>query len=96
MPDPHDSEDDDQLANAIADAWVDLAARDSNLRRIALRAAGLAKEPADMTADEFASYLGTSRRSLGRIQDNILRRLRLDPKTLRILREIHPTNPPTP
>jgi DNA-directed RNA polymerase specialized sigma subunit len=96
MPDPHDSDDDDKLAEAIADAWVERAAHDSNLRRIALIAAGKRQWPADMTTSELARHLGTSRRTISRIESDVIKRLRLDPKTLRILREIHPTNPPTP
>ena len=90
--DLHDDDDDDQLAEALADAWVERAAVDAGLRRLALRAAGLAKEPSEMSSEEMANHLGTSRRSLARLQADILRRLRLDPKTLRILREVHPIN----
>jgi len=83
--------DDDSLAEALADAWIERAMVDENLRRLALRAAGLAKEPAEMSHEELARHLGTSRRSLLRIEADLLQRLRLDPKCLRILREMYPS-----
>jgi hypothetical protein len=88
---PDHLHDDDSLAEALADAWIERAMVDENLRRLALRAAGLAKEPADMTHEELARHHGTSRRSLLRIEANLLQRFRLDPECQRILREMYPS-----
>jgi hypothetical protein len=71
---------DDALAEALADAWVERAAHDPTLRRLALRAAGLRKEPADMTQDELAAAHGTDRHSLNRLALHALRKLRLSPE----------------
>jgi hypothetical protein len=71
---------DDALAEALADAWVERAAHDPALRRLALRAAGLAKEPADMTQEELAAEWHTDRHSLNRLALHALRKLRLSPE----------------
>ncbi len=73
-------DEDDALAEALADAWVELAAHDASLRRLALRAAGLRKEPADMTQDELAAAWHTDRHSLNRLALHALRKLRLSPE----------------
>lgn len=78
-------DDDDALAEALADSWVAGAAHDPRLCRLALRAAGLAKEPADMTQDELAAEHGTDRRSLNRLALHALHKLRLAPE-VRLLR----------
>ena len=70
---------DDALAEALADAWVASAAHDPALRRAALRAAGLTKEPADMTLDELAVCHGSDRHALTRLALRTLRRLRHEP-----------------
>ena len=72
--------DDDALAEAMADEWIARAQSDPSIRRLALRAAGLAKEPADMTADELAREHGTDRHSLNRLALRALRKLRLSPE----------------
>ena len=51
-------EDDDALADALADAWVDRAASDPVIRRAALRAAGLMREPDSQS--ELARQCGLS------------------------------------
>ena len=71
---------DDALAEALADAWVARAESDPALRRLALRAAGLSKEPADMTQDELASEWQTDRHALNRLALHALRKLRLSPE----------------
>jgi len=71
---------DDALAEALADAWVARAESDPALRRLALRAAGLAKEPADMTQDELASEWHTDRSALNRLALHALQKLRLSPE----------------
>lgn len=73
-------DDDDALAEAIADAWVARAAADPALRRLALRAAGLRKEPSDMTTDELAREHGTDRHTLNRLATRALTKLRLSPE----------------
>jgi DNA-directed RNA polymerase specialized sigma24 family protein len=81
-----DSTDDDALAEAIADAWVARAAAEPELRRMALYAAGLEKQPADMSARELASKLGVSERSLRRTASDALFKLRHHPAALAALR----------
>jgi hypothetical protein len=81
-PTTPDSKDDDALAEALADAWVARAAVDPTLRRLALRAAGLAKEPADMTQDELAGEWHTDRHALNRLALHALQKLRLSPEIL--------------
>lgn len=76
---------DDALAEALADAWVEQAAHDLTLRRLALRAAGICKEPADMTQDELAAAHGTDRHTLNRLALHALKKLRLSPE-IRTLR----------
>jgi hypothetical protein len=71
---------DDALAEALADAWVARAESEPALRRLALRAAGLSKEPADMTQDELAAAWHTDRHSLNRLALHALRKLRLSPE----------------
>lgn len=77
--------DDDALAEALADSWVAGAAHDPRLCRLALRAAGLAKEPADMTQDELAAEHGTDRHTLNRLALHALNKLRHSPE-LRTIR----------
>ena len=84
---PHD---DDALAEAIADAWVERAMTDARLRRMALRAAGLLKEPADMTREELAREYGVTERSLRRTAEDALTKLRHHPAALSALRAILP------
>lgn len=79
-PCPTPDADDDALADALADAWVARAATDPALCRLALRAAGLAKEPADMTQDELATEHGTDRHTLNRLALHALAKLRLAPE----------------
>ena len=78
MPVPHQP-DDDALADMLADAWVERAAHDPALRRLAMRAAGIRKAPAEMTAAELACEHGTDRHALNRIALHALRKLRLSP-----------------
>ena len=78
MPDTHQP-DDDALAEMLADAWVERAAHDPVLRRLALRAAGIRKAPSDMTSAELAHEHGTDRHALNRIALHALRKLRLSP-----------------
>ena len=84
-PTPDDA-DDDALADALADAWVARAATDPALRRLALRAAGLTKAPADMTQEELATAHGTDRHTLNRLALHALNKLRHSPE----LRTIRP------
>lgn len=79
-PCPSPDADDDALAEALADSWVAGAAHDPRLCRLALRAAGLAKEPADMTQDELAAEHGTDRHTLNRLALRALTKLRLAPE----------------
>lgn len=81
MPDTPPLDDDDALADALADAWIERAATDPALRRLALRAAGLSKSPADMNRLELARDLGVSDRTLRRLESIALRKLALDPVT---------------
>lgn len=74
--------DDDALAEALADAWVARAAADPALCRLALRAAGLRKAPADMTQEELAAKWGTDRHTLNRLALHALKKLRLSPEIL--------------
>lgn len=53
-----DLADDDALADALADAWVEAAATNPYHRREALRAAGLLQEPA--TVEDFSRQCGIS------------------------------------
>ena len=76
IPEP----DDDALAEALADAWVARAATDPALRRLALRAAGLRKAPAEMTQDELARDHGTDRATLNRLALTALKKLRHSPE----------------
>lgn len=73
-------DDDDALADALADAWIEAAATDIALRRAALRAVGLLKEPADMTLSELAREHGTDRHDLQRLALKTLSRLRYLPE----------------
>lgn len=77
---PTTPDSDDALAEALADAWVARAESDPALRRLALRAAGLRKEPADMTQEELAAEWHTDRSSLNRLALHALRKLRLSPE----------------
>lgn len=74
------ADDDDALAEALADEWVARAATDPKLHRLALRAVGLAKEPAEMTQDELAARWGTDRHSLNRIVLKAIKKLRHYPE----------------
>jgi DNA-directed RNA polymerase sigma subunit (sigma70/sigma32) len=85
--------DDDSLAEALADAWIERAVSDAKLRRLALRAAGLAKEPAAMSAAELAAEHGLTERRLRQIQADLLTRFRHDPNWLRILRDLYSAPP---
>lgn len=78
-PRPH-PDDDDALADALADAWIEQAATNPALRRAALRAVGLLKEPADMTTAELAREQGTDRHGLTRIAQRAIKRLRYCPE----------------
>jgi DNA-directed RNA polymerase sigma subunit (sigma70/sigma32) len=82
MHDP--ATDDDTLADAVADALIERAMSDPSLRRIALRAAGLApgpaKHPADMTAEELAAAHGVTTRRIYQLQSDTMLRLKNDPK----------------
>jgi DNA-directed RNA polymerase sigma subunit (sigma70/sigma32) len=89
MPTFH-HDDDDALAEAIADAWVERAMTDETLRRMALRAAGLLKHPADMSREELARHYGVSERSLRRTAEDALAKLRHHPAALAAMREIFP------
>lgn len=61
MPSPTDPDnDDDLLAEALADAWIEQAACNPVLRRQALRAAGLLPQPEEMTYAELARECGVS------------------------------------
>lgn len=79
---PHIIADDEALAEALADAWIERAASDPALCRLALRAAGLRKEPADMTQDELAQAHGTDRHALNRLALRALKKLRHTPEIL--------------
>ena len=79
-PTTPDHNDDDALAEALADAWIERAAQDPALRRLALRAAGLTKAPADMTQDELATAHGTDRSGLNRLALRALKKLRYSPE----------------
>lgn len=81
---------DDEIAEALADAWVERAASDPALRRLALRAAGLRPEPADMTASQLAHEHGVSRRTLRRIEQDALQKLRHHPLCLLALSALRP------
>ena len=83
--------DDDALAEALADAWVEKAMQDPVMRKLALRAAGLAKAPAEMTREELAREHGTSLRSLRRTEADALFKLRNHPATLSTLRALFPS-----
>ena len=80
QPDHPLPDDDDAAAEALADAWVALAENDPVLRRIALRAVGHLKAPADMTQDELAAEWGTDRHALTRIAAKALLKLRFTPE----------------
>lgn len=73
-------DDDDAAAEALADAWVARAATDPALCRIALRAAGRLKAPAEMTQDELAAEYGTDRHTLNRIAARAIQKLRFSPE----------------
>lgn len=89
MPHPTPApDDDDALAEAIADAWVARAHQDPALRRLALRAAGLAKTPAEMTPAELAHELAVTERRLRQIQQDALQKLRHHPLALLALRSL--------
>jgi hypothetical protein len=79
-PTTSEPDDDDALADLLADEWVSRAATDPALCRLALRAAGLAKAPAEMTQDELAARWGTDRHSLNRLALTALKKLRLSPE----------------
>ena len=81
MPTTHAlTPDDETLAAALADAVVAGAAHDPALRRLALRAAGLAKEPADMTQDELAESYGCDQATICRMALRALKKLQLSPE----------------
>jgi hypothetical protein len=87
MPTPlHD--DDDILAEALADAWIERASGDPALRRLALRAAGLAKEPAAMTTAELAAHHGITVRRIRQIEADALFKLRHHPLALLALKSL--------
>ena len=79
---PADHPDDDAIAEALADAWIARAASDPTLRRLALRAAGLRKAPADMTRSELAQEHGVSVRTLRQDESNALHKLKLHPLSI--------------
>jgi hypothetical protein len=81
-------DDDDALAEILADAWVARAATEPALCRLALRAAGLAKAPAEMTPDELAAHWGTDRAALNRLALHALNKLRHAPE-IRAIRPDH-------
>jgi hypothetical protein len=68
------------LAGELADAWVARAEIDPAIRRLALRAVGHLKDPADMTLEELAATHGTDRHTLNRIALKALRKLRFTPE----------------
>lgn len=72
---PADLSDDDALADALADAWVEAAASDPALCRLALRAAGLRPEPAEMTVAQLAAEHGIDRRRIPEIEAAALAKL---------------------
>jgi hypothetical protein len=88
MPDPSPAPadcDDDALADKLADAWIEQAANNPALRRAALRAVGLLKEPADMTVQELAEVHCANRHQLNRIAARALEKLRLSPEIRTLL-----------
>lgn len=62
---PSAPDEDDVLADALADAWVEQAARNPYLQREALRAVGLLDEPA--TVEELSRQCGLSEATIKHI-----------------------------
>lgn len=62
---PNPAADDDTLADALADAWIERAASDPVIRRAALRAAGLLQETT--TLPEIAQQCGLSESAARRV-----------------------------
>ena len=73
-------EDDDAAAELLADAWLAGAETDPRLLKLARRAVGLLKAPAEMTIDELACDHGTDRFVLSRVAQRALQKLRFTPE----------------
>ena len=86
-------DDEEALAERLADLWVERALVDPAIRRAALRAVGLIKEPAEMTIEELADSQGTSRRTLNRIANRLLRKLKLNPEIQAMKPDTQQTSP---
>jgi hypothetical protein len=86
-------DDDDALAEALADAWIARAAEDPALRRLALRAAGLRPEPAEMTREELAAEHGVQPDTITRTGSDALLKLRHHPLALIALQSLLNPNP---
>jgi DNA-directed RNA polymerase sigma subunit (sigma70/sigma32) len=65
-PSPNPFDDDDVLAEALADAWIEQARTSPAIRREALRAVGLLNVPRSLQA--VADNLGISKSSVSQIQ----------------------------
>ena len=89
--------DDDSIAEALADAWVERAAGDPALRRLVLRAAGLipgpAKPTADMSIAELAAAHDLTERRIRQLQQDALFKLRHNPLAILALRSLTKTQP---
>jgi len=75
---------DDALAELLADALVERAMTDPYVRRVALRAAGLLKEPVDCSIDELARQMGVCRKRLKQLSDRALQKLSRKPEVYHI------------
>ena len=87
LPHPSNPSDltDDELAELVADAWVERAMTDPAIRRAALRAAGLLRRPCEMKLDELAAVMGVTRQRLKQISDCALEKLARKPEVYRML-----------
>jgi len=76
---------DDQLAEALADAWIEQAFRNPVMRREALRAAGLLPEPVQMTLAEISRQCGVSEGTISHMvrmfKARLAARIRSDPNS---------------
>ena len=87
-----DIRDDDALAEALADAWIERAAEDPALRRLALEAVGLLPQTKP-TMEDLAAKYGVKPDTLIRQSNDALLKLRHHPMALIALQSLLNPNP---
>jgi DNA-directed RNA polymerase sigma subunit (sigma70/sigma32) len=85
-------DDDDALAEALADAWIEQAAENPVLRRAALEAVGLLPQTKP-TLEDLAEKYGVKPDTLTRTGNDALLKLRHHPMALIALRALLNPNP---